>query len=104
MIPVITTNTPAGAATKQMIHYAQGISSGNDAIVVVCFSNKHLLIMPFNSTGHFRKYDYGLILNLIRYGSLSPPAYEIANIRAPVGLFYSANDWLAAVVVSYIHT
>ncbi|KAK9731502.1 alpha/beta-hydrolase lipase region [Popillia japonica] len=75
MIPVITTNTPAGAATKQMIHYAQGISSG-----------------------HFRKYDYGLILNLIRYGSLSPPAYEIANIRAPVGLFYSANDWLAAVV------
>lgn len=56
-------------------------------------------------SGNFRKYDYGMILNLIRYGSLSPPDYIIENIQAPVGLFYSANDWLSAVVVStYIHT
>ncbi|GJQ87640.1 hypothetical protein Trydic_g17465 [Trypoxylus dichotomus] len=75
VIPVVTTNAPAGSSTKQFIHYAQEVSSG-----------------------HFRQFDYGLILNLIRYGSFSPPDYNIQNIRAPVGLFYSANDWLAAVV------
>ncbi|GJQ87639.1 hypothetical protein Trydic_g17464 [Trypoxylus dichotomus] len=75
VIPVITSNTPAGSSTKQLIHYAQGIDSG-----------------------HFRQYDHGLIMNLIIYGSFSPPDYNIQNIRAPIALFYSTNDWLAAVV------
>lgn len=28
LIPVYTTNTPAGASTKQFVHYAHGINSG----------------------------------------------------------------------------
>ncbi|KRT85848.1 hydrolase, partial [Oryctes borbonicus] len=75
MIPVITSNTPAGSSTKQFIHYAQGIDSGK-----------------------FRQYDLGLIMNLIEYGSLSPPGYNTKAITAPVALAYSLNDWLAAVV------
>ncbi|KAI4454144.1 lysosomal acid lipase-related [Holotrichia oblita] len=76
MIPVILTNAPAGAATKQLLHYAQGINSG-----------------------HFRRYDHGWISNLIQYGSISPPSYDTSAIRAPVALLYSANDWLAAIIV-----
>nr|XP_022911984.1 lipase 3-like [Onthophagus taurus] len=75
MIPVIMTNTPAGAATKQLLHYAQDINSGE-----------------------FRKYDYGLIQNLIKYGSVSPPSYNLNKITAPVAMIYSKNDWLAATV------
>ncbi|KAI4471082.1 lysosomal acid lipase-related [Holotrichia oblita] len=75
MLPVIMSNAPAGAATRQLVHYAQGIRSGK-----------------------FRQYDHGFISNLAQYGSLTPPDYKTDDISAPVALFYSTNDWLAAVV------
>lgn len=62
---------------KQLLHYAQEILSG-----------------------HFRKYDYGIIRNLLKYGSATPPDYVIENITAPIALFYSLNDWFANVIVS----
>ncbi|XP_052866732.1 lipase 3-like [Anopheles cruzii] len=75
MLPTILSHTPAGASVNQLIHYAQGYNSGR-----------------------FRQYDYGLALNLIRYGSISPPNYPLNRVTAPVALHYGDNDWLAAVV------
>lgn len=54
-----------------MIHYGQNIRSSR-----------------------FRQYDFG-ILNIIHHGSLTPPNYNLGNVRAPVSLYYSLNDWLA---------
>jgi len=71
MLPVIMGHTPAGASTDQMIHYGQGIR-----------------------TGRFRQYDFGL-LNFFHHGSLTPPTYNLGNVRAPVSLYYSLNDLLS---------
>lgn len=72
ILPVIMGHTPAGASTDQLVHYAQGIRSGN-----------------------FRQFSFGSVTNLIRYGSFNAPRYNLANIRAPLTLYYSLNDWLA---------
>lgn len=45
-------------------------------------------------TNRFRQYDFGA-LNIIHHGSLTPPSYNLGNVRAPVSLYYSLNDWLA---------
>ncbi|XP_055701832.1 lipase 3-like [Phlebotomus papatasi] len=73
-LPAILANTPAGASTKQILHYSQSVYSNN-----------------------FRQYDYGPVTNLIEYGTLTPPDYALDQITAPVGLFYSQNDWVADV-------
>ncbi|KAJ6645640.1 Lipase 3, partial [Pseudolycoriella hygida] len=72
MLPVISGHAPAGAAVKQIIHYAQGIRSGL-----------------------FRQFDFGFISNYFKYGSLSPPQYNLTNIVAPTTFYYSTNDWLS---------
>ncbi|XP_023303354.2 lipase 3 [Lucilia cuprina] len=72
MLPVILGHAPAGAATKQMQHYGQ-----------------------LKRSGHFRQYDYGWIRNHWRYNSITPPDYNLANVKAKVALHYSINDWLA---------
>ncbi|XP_011498525.1 PREDICTED: lipase 3-like [Ceratosolen solmsi marchali] len=71
-LPLILRHVPAGASVKQIIHYGQIIK-----------------------TGTFRKYDYGSIGNLKRYGKVFPPSYDLKNVRVPVALHYSSNDWLA---------
>lgn len=73
-LPAILAHTPAGASTKQFLHFAQS----------------------FN-TGDFRHFDHGVIKNLIKYGSIRPPKYHLDKVTIPVYLFYSKNDWLAAV-------
>lgn len=58
----------------------------------------------------FRKYDYGKIENLRRYGYEKPPAYKVDNIKVPIILHYGGNDVLDAVkdveeaVASYLPT
>ncbi|XP_047122127.1 lipase 3-like [Schistocerca piceifrons] len=74
MLPVILAHSPAGAGSRQFIHYGQEIKSG-----------------------HFRQYDHGMFGNLEKYGSFWPPDYDLSKITAKVALFYSNNDWLAAV-------
>lgn len=54
-----------------MIHYGQGIRSSQ-----------------------FRQYDFGT-LNIIHHGSFTPPNYNLNDVRAPVSLYYSSNDWLS---------
>uniref|UniRef100_A0A182UBJ7 Uncharacterized protein n=1 Tax=Anopheles melas TaxID=34690 RepID=A0A182UBJ7_9DIPT len=72
MLPVIHAHSPAGASTMQMIHHAQTIRSRI-----------------------FRQYDHGP-MNMVRYGQLTPPVYNLANVQAPTLLYHSTNDWLAA--------
>ncbi|KAK5647420.1 hypothetical protein RI129_002312 [Pyrocoelia pectoralis] len=72
LIPIVMGHTPAGASTKQFLHYAQEVNSG-----------------------HFRQYDYGVLGNLNKYKSLFPPKYNLSNVKAPVYLHYSPNDWFS---------
>jgi lysosomal acid lipase/cholesteryl ester hydrolase len=72
MIPAILQNTPAGAAVRQLTHYGHGVNSGK-----------------------FRMYDWGLVENMQRYGSASPPDYNLNQVTARVFLHYGDNDWLA---------
>ncbi|XP_047122208.1 lipase 3-like [Schistocerca piceifrons] len=74
MLPVLLAHTPAGASSKQLIHYGQEIKSGR-----------------------FRQYDYGMMGNIQRYGSIAPPDYDLSKVTAKVALHYSNNDWCADV-------
>lgn len=46
-------------------------------------------------SGHFRQFDYGYIGNLRKYKHLSPPDYDLNNIKTPIALYYAHDDWLA---------
>lgn len=72
MLPVVLAHTPAGASTRQIIHYGQGYNS-----------NK------------FRRFDHGSFRNKRLYGSFKPPAYNLSAISTPIFLHYSDNDWLS---------
>ncbi|XP_072947431.1 lipase 3-like [Epargyreus clarus] len=69
MLPVKLGHSPAGASVRQLAHYGQGIEDKR-----------------------FRRYDYGTARNLIVYGRLNPPAYDLSKVTAPVFLHYSDND------------
>jgi lysosomal acid lipase/cholesteryl ester hydrolase len=75
LLPAILGHVPAGAATKQILHYGQEVQSA-----------------------HFRQYDYGMLDNMFIYGQFTPPDYDLRKLTAPVALYYSENDWLAAIV------
>ena len=49
------------------------------------------------NSGKFRSFDHGVTKNLLKYGSLFPPTYDLKAVTAPVFLHYSDNDWMAAV-------
>ncbi|XP_059621013.1 lipase 3-like [Phlebotomus argentipes] len=74
VLPLMLAFTPAGASSKQLVHYGQ----------------------LFNS-GKFRQFDYGWLGNLRKYGSFQPPEYPLEAITAPIALHFSDNDWLSAV-------
>ncbi|XP_029160371.1 lipase 3-like [Nylanderia fulva] len=80
MIPVILGHVPAGASTKQMLHYGQLIRSGARI-----------------SPGRFKLFDHGLVSNKKIHNSRAPPHYELKEIKVPISLHYSENDWLANV-------
>ncbi|CAB3373681.1 Hypothetical predicted protein [Cloeon dipterum] len=71
-LPVIMSHTPAGAATKQILHYAQEMNSAK-----------------------FRQYDYGYFDNMDHYGQHTPPQYDLSKITAKIYLHYSENDWMS---------
>lgn len=74
LLPVIFSHVPAGSSLLQSEHFGQLIKSG-----------------------HFRQFDHGFFGNLYNYRSTSPPEYNLKKVTAPVALYYSPNDWLAAV-------
>lgn len=67
-------HAPSGAAVKQLIHYLQ--LEGNV------------------ESEQFGQYDYGPQKNLKKYKSKIPPRYNLANVTAPMFLYYSLNDML----------
>ncbi|KAG5876454.1 hypothetical protein JTB14_032687 [Gonioctena quinquepunctata] len=73
LVPLIMTYSPAGASTKQLIHYGQLIKSAR-----------------------FRQYDFGVVRNKKTYGTMTPPKYDLGKVTAPTYLIYSRNDWMAA--------
>ena len=40
-------------------------------------------------------YDYGAEGNKQHYGQDTPPQYNVGNMKTPVHLYSSTNDWLA---------
>ncbi|KAK4298232.1 hypothetical protein Pmani_029415 [Petrolisthes manimaculis] len=71
-LPTILSHTPEGTSIRTMAHYAQGIN-----------------------TGKFRHYDFGWFYNLRRYGQITPPEYSLSDVKVPIVLFWSKNDYLA---------
>ncbi|KAK4872302.1 hypothetical protein RN001_016426 [Aquatica leii] len=72
LMPIVAGHTPAGASAKQLLHYAQLINSGT-----------------------FRKWDGGVVENLLLYGSGYPPEYRLESITAPIYLYFSRNDFMS---------
>ncbi|XP_050513539.1 lipase 3-like [Diabrotica virgifera virgifera] len=71
---LIYAHYPAGASTKQVLHYAQEVESGR-----------------------FRKYDFGPTKNRYYYNGFQiAPDYNLSKISAPIHLIYSSNDWLSS--------
>ena len=72
-LPVYLSHTPAGTSSWNMIHLAQGISSGK-----------------------VQMYNFGKLGNLMKYGQEEPPEYMLEKITNRYIAFMSgANDWLA---------
>ncbi|VVC97305.1 lipase 3-like [Leptidea sinapis] len=71
MLPVVLGHTPAGASTRQMIHFGQLYKSNQ-----------------------FANFNHGWLKNQIKYGTISPPLYNLSAITTPIFLHYSDNDWL----------
>ena len=72
MMEKIVQHTPAGTSTNTVIHYAQGIQSGN-----------------------FSHFDFGKDGNIEAYGQDFPPEFFIEAVNVPVASYWSQHDWLA---------
>ncbi|XP_068620777.1 lipase 3-like [Battus philenor] len=72
MLPVVLGHTPAGASTKQIIHFGQLYNSNE-----------------------FLQFNHGWLKNRRVYGSKRPPPYNLSAITTPVFLHYADNDWLS---------
>lgn len=107
ILPIVLWHTPAGASTKQVLHYAQGLNKGKNLLRSFIPSNSqpytvHLccFIYPnrnwFNLfPGNFAYFDYGTVKNIKIYNQKEPPKYDLKKINIPTIIFYSLNDWLA---------
>ncbi|XP_075229742.1 lipase 3-like [Lycorma delicatula] len=69
LVPFYFSSVPAGASLKTEEHIIQSFKSGK--------------------TRHF---SYNLVENLRRYGHITPPNYNIKNIKTPIALVYGNND------------
>ncbi|XP_042239935.1 gastric triacylglycerol lipase-like isoform X2 [Homarus americanus] len=72
MVPIILSHNPAGASTQTLFHFAQGFNSGR-----------------------FQNFDWGKKKNLLHYGQIEPPEYDVTKIKVPITMFWANNDWLA---------
>lgn len=96
MLPLIASTQPAGSSVKELLHLFQLIDSGMYTYLlrtIGCYSRRLCL-------GKFRQFDFGLVKNLLNYGHMSPPQYDISQVTAPVALYYGENDRLSSVEVS----
>ncbi|XP_077999423.1 gastric triacylglycerol lipase-like [Glandiceps talaboti] len=71
-IPVYVAHTPAGTSLKNIIHWAQMITSYK-----------------------FQMYDYGVLGNYFHYGKVLAPEYNVSEMDVPVAVFWGEWDILA---------
>ena len=71
-VPTYFSQLPAGASTTTFVHYAQLF--------------RH---------GRFAQYDYGVLQNLVVYGSASPPDYPLHLVTSPTMLYVGDGDGFA---------
>jgi len=74
LLETIMHHTPAGASTNTLLHYGQGIVSGE-----------------------FQGYDWGSKKeNFQHHGPHGIPTYKLEDVTTPLAVYYGMNDWLAA--------
>ncbi|KMY89588.1 accessory gland protein Acp36DE isoform X2 [Drosophila simulans] len=71
--PILEGHASQGSSAKQIYHFAQ-----------------------MQGKSEFQKYDYGLILNKLRYKSIFPPTYNLSLALAKVALHRGDGDWLGS--------
>ncbi|ENN81602.1 hypothetical protein YQE_02011, partial [Dendroctonus ponderosae] len=71
---IFISDKPSGLALQELYHYGQEILSDS-----------------------FQQYDYGVVENLLHYGTPEPPTYNVSQITAPVAAYYAKNDFLASI-------
>ncbi|CAK1553107.1 unnamed protein product [Leptosia nina] len=71
-VSVIMNRMPSGASTRQIKQYGQSMAAGE-----------------------LRKYDYGIDTNAQVYGTILPPRYNMTEVKVPVFLYHSDDDWMA---------
>ena len=81
LLPDILHHTPAGASTHTVLHYAQ---------------EKH-------EHDGFHAYDWGSDKeNYNHHGSYDVPQYSLGDVKTPVALYWSDNDYFAMPGVRFI--
>lgn len=103
MLPSIIGLNTGGASVKQVMHYAQGVNSGliKKPLLIFCGFKILASCNLYFFSGEFRQYDFGMLINLSKYGSFQPPEYDLRKVTCPVALFYGNNDWLVSERVDY---
>jgi hypothetical protein len=71
---VYMSNLPAGAGYRNLVHYAQLIDYNRECFV---------------------RYDYGKRENQKRYGSNTPPDYDLKKLDFPIAMFGGTEDKMA---------
>jgi len=71
-LPVYLAHTPAGTSRRTFIHFGQMVNSGK-----------------------ISQYDFGSSKNKERYGTPTPPEYDVSQMETPVALYWGSTDWLA---------
>lgn len=75
MLPLINAHSPAGASSRQMIHFGQVIRS--------------ML---------FRRFDHGIAGNMENYNQTFPPLYNLLRTTTRTHLYSGTNDWMVTPV------
>ncbi|XP_036427648.1 lysosomal acid lipase/cholesteryl ester hydrolase-like [Colossoma macropomum] len=71
-IPVYITHSPAGTSVQNMVHWTQALKSGK-----------------------LMAYNYGAIGNMVHYKQLTPPQYNVKDMKVPTALWSGGQDILA---------
>lgn len=71
-LAVIFGHLISGISAKDLIHFSQLITSGR-----------------------FQRFDYGMAINLKKYGSVIPPEYDVSKITSAVVLMCARNDYVS---------
>ncbi|KAL7869054.1 hypothetical protein AOLI_G00130420 [Acnodon oligacanthus] len=71
-IPMYISHSPAGTSVQNMVHWTQALKSGK-----------------------LLAYNYGAVGNLIHYKQLTPPQYNVKDMKVPTVLWSGGQDILA---------